>query len=313
MIDILDAKNKKRIIYKITNKINNKCYIGQSTRTFNERYWGGRWWDGTNWILGKELSKYGVNNFEVELLEFDILKDETLDEMERFYIKKYNSLYPDGYNFEDGGQNYGMKFSAEANKIRSEANLKRNEKDYVLFDRYGNKFEFKNIVTFANEQNIAPQNVFNVLHGLRKQTHGFALSVENFSKPRKDAKTYIIIDPQGNILEITNGKKFAESHGLNYQAFFKMLSGKNIEHKGFKLKDGRARKTTHDVTVFKYSKIIVEKNNIIYEIQFKDLKKFAQENGFRKNRFYLLIYDKKTRVAGFKFVALYDKLGNKIE
>ena len=35
-------KNQAMVIYKVTNLINNKVYIGQTTRTSNERYSGNR-------------------------------------------------------------------------------------------------------------------------------------------------------------------------------------------------------------------------------------------------------------------------------
>ena len=115
------------VIYKITNKINNKIYIGQTTSSFNRRYTGGRWWDTTtNTHLKASAKKYGIDNFEV-IKEFDFaMTKEELDEKEKYWINYYksnDSRY--GYNKEDGGAK-GLKNkeallkNAKANKINAE-------------------------------------------------------------------------------------------------------------------------------------------------------------------------------------------------
>lgn len=88
-------------IYKITNKINGHCYIGQSTNIAN------RWQRHknypallSNYPLYRAFRKYGVDNFTFEVLEECSL--EVLDEREIFYIRNFNS-YEDGYNQTMGG------------------------------------------------------------------------------------------------------------------------------------------------------------------------------------------------------------------
>ena len=86
------------IIYKTTNKINGKIYIGQTKRS-----WVG--YLGSGRVLSKAISKYGKENFEREVLCECTTQDE-LDEMEKYWIKKLNSTNRDiGYNVEDGGLN----------------------------------------------------------------------------------------------------------------------------------------------------------------------------------------------------------------
>lgn len=94
------------VIYKITNKINNKCYIGQSIFNFNKRYKGGQWWKYThNVILKNSIDKHGLENFEFEILE-DVVKDiNELNRLESFYADKFNSYRPNGYNIRGCGDN----------------------------------------------------------------------------------------------------------------------------------------------------------------------------------------------------------------
>ena len=91
-------------IYKITNKINGKVYIGQTITPIKNRmykhYSQAR--NGKN-ITGIDaaIKKYGKENFEVEqILE---CPNEDLDLQEKFYISKYNS-FENGYNLTIGGQ-----------------------------------------------------------------------------------------------------------------------------------------------------------------------------------------------------------------
>ena len=98
------------IIYKITNKINNKVYIGQTIRKggFDARYGCGT---GNikfthNVHLKRSIEKYGIENFEVEK-EFDkAYSQEELNEKEIYWIKFYDSINPEhGYNKKSGGEN----------------------------------------------------------------------------------------------------------------------------------------------------------------------------------------------------------------
>lgn len=104
-------------IYKITNLINGKIYIGQTIATINER-WAGHKCDSKrkNTAIGNAINKYGEENFSIEVVEDDI-DYELLDEKEIFYIKEYNSLYPVGYNISQGGKAY---ITDEWRKVLSE-------------------------------------------------------------------------------------------------------------------------------------------------------------------------------------------------
>lgn len=87
-------------IYKITNIINNKSYIGQSIdieRRFKEHKESNR----TSKYLRRAINKYGLNNFTFEILEECDEKD--LSEKEKFWIKYYDSVPPKGYNLTKGG------------------------------------------------------------------------------------------------------------------------------------------------------------------------------------------------------------------
>ena len=94
------------IIYKITNKINNKVYIGQTTQTLNLR-WQGHCQNINNgsyqMVIKRAIHKYGKENFIIE--EIEECNQELLNEREKYWIQFYNS-YENGYNSTLGGQDY---------------------------------------------------------------------------------------------------------------------------------------------------------------------------------------------------------------
>lgn len=92
-------------IYKITNKINQKCYIGKSkniTERWNyhkTRYNDEREYDKP---LYRAFRKYGIENFTFNILEELQEYDKESNEKEKYWIKFYNS-YEKGYNGTKGG------------------------------------------------------------------------------------------------------------------------------------------------------------------------------------------------------------------
>ena len=83
-------------IYKITNQINGKIYIGKhSTDNLDDGYMG------SGKLILKAEKKYGLENFTKEYLAF-CDTEEKLNWFEKFYIKQFNAREV-GYNLTDGG------------------------------------------------------------------------------------------------------------------------------------------------------------------------------------------------------------------
>ena len=82
-------------IYKITNLVNGKIYIGQS-RNIEERWRVHKKEVSLDYPLYRAFKKYGLDNFSFEIVELCSISE--LNEREYFFIKKFNSLVPIGYN-----------------------------------------------------------------------------------------------------------------------------------------------------------------------------------------------------------------------
>lgn len=96
------------IIYKITNKLNAKIYIGQTIQSLAER-WSGhsrphRGKHKARSAIANAIQLYGKENFIIEQID-SASSIEELNELEQKYIYRFNTLCPNGYNLELGGEN----------------------------------------------------------------------------------------------------------------------------------------------------------------------------------------------------------------
>ena len=96
-------------IYKITNKINGKSYIGQTIQNVKERFYQHCATKCSqailNMVIHKAITKYGKSNFTIEVIEE--VESANLNDRERYWIRYYDS-YNNGYNSTEGGQD-GIK------------------------------------------------------------------------------------------------------------------------------------------------------------------------------------------------------------
>lgn len=159
LIEKVDAHKIKGEIYKITNLLNNKVYVGQTRSHYlnhgKYRPFGyvGRFKSHISEsrspsksqascsYLNSAFNKYGVDNFACELITQCDVDD--LDFYEIKYISELNTKYPNGYNLTNGGQKGGFEkgkriiidkikpiITADINK-----NLKRSEKTKQLISQ----------------------------------------------------------------------------------------------------------------------------------------------------------------------------------
>lgn len=113
---------KKWTIYKLTNIVNGKCYIGKTlTYRFKKRV-NAHSLAKSESYLHQEIRKYGWNNFTTEVLH-EVHDEEQADSLEISYIADYDT-FRNGYNEQTGGSS-GYKFSNRARRRMSESANKR--------------------------------------------------------------------------------------------------------------------------------------------------------------------------------------------
>ena len=103
-------------IYKITNKINGKCYVGQTTQAVEHRFYE-HCYKNSKSAINNAIKKYGKDNFIVEIISECSSKNELLKQ-ETFYIKSFNTIYPNGYNLTTGGE-----FSSPSESVRQKISI----------------------------------------------------------------------------------------------------------------------------------------------------------------------------------------------
>lgn len=197
-------------IYKITNKINNKVYIGVTIRTIAERYrehWS-RVEERKYLHLYSAMALYGKDAFFVERIDAANTKEELFDK-ERYWVKYYNSSSPDyGYNNTNGGEGFksidldeelliqryletksseqvAKEFNCSGNTVLrrlKENNIKtdRGYSDYSLkvIELYTTPYTIKDICKILNLSN---KTVMKILDENNIERHTFYESVPNIN------------------------------------------------------------------------------------------------------------------------------------
>lgn len=104
-------------IYMIKNKKTGQRYIGQSIHIYQ------RWYEHIkksrfNTYIDRAIKKHGADNFELKVICELEQDDDLLNEMEKYYVWKYNTYEDDfHYNLTPGGDFNPMKVSEIATKV----------------------------------------------------------------------------------------------------------------------------------------------------------------------------------------------------
>lgn len=107
------------LIYKITNKINGKVYIGQTANFY--RRWNAHCSPHSKSALSAAVRKHGADSFTLCFLG-EYTHQEDLNNAEDYYIELYQSLSPGGYNLVTGQQKNRI-WSAQSLQKASESKL----------------------------------------------------------------------------------------------------------------------------------------------------------------------------------------------
>jgi len=199
------------IIYSIENKINNKKYIGQTTRTLESRvaeHFKNCKYDYLQYkVLYQAINKYGKENFiSYELDEADT--QEELDEKESYWIKYFDSYRKGGYNMTVGGQVEKKNHADEDISNKLSENL--GGRPFLIYDMKGNFIkETISQTVCAEELGCCNQSVNNCLRGIKSQVKGKILIFKDeFSEEklkekinsRRKFQDFVVFDKEDNFI-----------------------------------------------------------------------------------------------------------------
>lgn len=208
------------IIYKATNIINNKIYIGQTTQTLDKRRKAHerayKYKSSKEMIIAKAIKKYGKENFTWEIIDTATSLDE-LNQKEEYWINKLNSLAENGYGYNDkrGGNNHKHSERTK-NKIskaqRGELNHAFGKKGSlnpkskkVINLNTGKIYESANIC--SKEEGLSLSHICATCRGERATTGGFSFrylnSLNEIIPPKKETFSNV-----RKIKNITTGEIF---------------------------------------------------------------------------------------------------------
>jgi group I intron endonuclease len=224
------------IIYKATNRINGKSYIGYTTKSLKRRksshisYALNRIGD---FHFHRAIRKYGVVNFEWEIIKECCSKDELI-QSEIDLIKKHDT-YVNGYNMTYGGDDpptywgednpcYGRKLSEKAKNYLSKLNSGKNH------PKYGTHLteETKKKISISNKGRCK---------GKKHRLYGKKLLLSTIEKMSDSASLeWVIISPTGDKFIVKNLYNFCKKRSLSACAMYDVANKKRRHHKNYKCK-----------------------------------------------------------------------------
>jgi len=226
-------------IYKITNKVNNKIYIGFTSKSIEKRFQehiNSAIYHKDKIYFHNAIRKYGKEQFLLEKIDESLDRDYALNVLEPYYIKLYNSNDSNyGYNLTNGGE--GAHFTEEMRKKLSENRkekyrlgiLKNNNKgkkyDEIFGDERSKEIRYK---IKKNHYNCKGSN--NSFYGKKHKKETIDLIKEKMSGGNNKLSKYVVIyDDEYNILRLCNGiNQLSKELGYKYPSSLKrFIKNKN--------------------------------------------------------------------------------------
>lgn len=159
--------------------VNGKIYIGITSKTVEDRFLGHT---RSGHALHNSIKKYGKNKFTIQILKSKLNKNQA-NKWEIYYISKYKSLYPSGYNLTKGGEGQNScdlvkrKIRNKA-KLRFESEENRNKQREIAKNQWKDPEFRKKMEAGLKRRWENPKTRAAIMNGIR--------SVENRSNPWKD-------------------------------------------------------------------------------------------------------------------------------
>lgn len=217
-------------IYKTTNQINGKVYIGQSSRDIENS----KDYLGSGVLIKEAFIEFNKKNFTKEI----ICECETLEELnqaEVYWINKENSIHPNGYNIETGGSGYPTVLNGQwmNNGIKSRI-IQKDDKEEYLSKGWQLGITNKSKDKMSKGQKLRMKTMENPAKGKKFMNKGDKLV---FIEP-KDFELY---ESKGYVFG--RRKSFIDKHTKRMRTNHPMKGKTHSEESKKKIKEARAKQT----------------------------------------------------------------------
>lgn len=196
------------LIYCITNRLNNKKYVGQTVNSLKVRY--AEHCRKNAGAVGKAIRKYGRENFSVEQLDVATNIAE-LNEKEIYWIARIGTLAPNGYNLCYGGDNtkgyhHKMESRERMSVTKKRARIMQGKNNHFYGKRHTDETrkkmseKWQSGERFMTEENKEKMRKAHYTKGVRNKTTG-----EEFTSVKLAAEKYNLKDT--HISRVCKGKR----------------------------------------------------------------------------------------------------------
>ena len=215
------------IIYKATNKINNKMYIGKTTKGLFRRRTEHLCFNEPKTYFQSAIRKYGPESFEWEILK-ECSSREELDSSEIFFIGEFKSNTSKiGYNLTGGGDGFAY---GELNPVH-----RPEVKDKIIKALKSNNGSFrpevkKKMSAIFKGRKLSEEHKRSISSGLIGHA---SPTGSDHSKSKK----WIVVFPDETEEEIKGLREFCRNHNLNAKLMRRTSRDFTKVHKGFKLRE----------------------------------------------------------------------------
>ena len=218
-------------IYKATNKINGKSYIGK-TKDFPKRkasHISGR----EDHLFSRAIQEYGASNFDWEILEDNIIDSDVADEREKYWIAKHNTYFRSknstGYNMTKGGP--GATYW--------------NIKKVACYDKHGNlKKVYDSVTDFCKDNNVKNTNQVSSAAKREGACHGYIVRyIDSDIVPAKISpyirkgngkdRRICQLTLEGELVKVYNKITDAEKEGFARSGILGCIKGRYKKSRGF--------------------------------------------------------------------------------
>ena len=199
-------------IYRITNLINGKTYIGQHKyKKLDDSYMG------SGVLIKRSIKKHGIENFKKEILYSRIQYRETADDMERFAIAKERAIGKAEYNLANGGEGLsGYKHSEEYKRKISERTKGENNPNYGKH----HSEETKKKISEAEKGRPGMKCENNPMYGKPAWNRGKHLSEET-KKKISESKKVLFSDEMNKDMLVLGYTDFRKKYGISHGTYYR--------------------------------------------------------------------------------------------